>query len=286
MDGLNYHHLLYFWKVARSGSIARASAELELTQPTISEQIRLLENSLGRKLFDRVGRSLVLTDTGRTVYSYAERIFQLGEEMTDALRGTETRPAVLRVAVDPSVDPLVVTTLLAPAMRSPERSVLEVNHIPQEQALPQLSDGKLQLVLSSRPAESKVANTHPHLLLECGIAFVSARTLPATAKPPRSFEGLSFLMPPPPLRDSLQHWFRKQKISPRLAGVFDSYDLLRSFAEQGIGAFAVPDLPTSVSGFKVLGRSDAVRSRFYAFTRESKPKDPLLAAITASRKRR
>ncbi|HEX6161509.1 MAG TPA: LysR family transcriptional regulator, partial [Thermoanaerobaculia bacterium] len=78
MEWLNYHHLLYFWVVAREGSIARATGKLNLTQPTISTQLRMLEESLGEKLFEKSGRNLVLTEAGRIAFRYAEEIFALG----------------------------------------------------------------------------------------------------------------------------------------------------------------------------------------------------------------
>ncbi len=96
MDWLNYHHLMYFWMVAKEGSVSRASEQLHLAQPTLSSQIKKLEKSLGVKLFDRVGRQMVLTETGQMVYRYAEEIFTLGRELTDALRDAEPR----RLAVD------------------------------------------------------------------------------------------------------------------------------------------------------------------------------------------
>ena len=91
MASLNYHHLYYFWVVAREGSIVAASRELDLSQPTISSQIRTLEESLGVKLFERAGRGLVLTDTGRVAFRYADSIFTMGREMADALQGLTRR---------------------------------------------------------------------------------------------------------------------------------------------------------------------------------------------------
>ena len=87
MNQLNYQHLLYFWTVAREGTISKACELLFLTQPTISAQLRSLEKAAGAKLFNRVGRNLVLTETGQTVYRYAEQIFSLGRELQDTLGG-------------------------------------------------------------------------------------------------------------------------------------------------------------------------------------------------------
>lgn len=71
MEWLNYHHLFYFWVVAREGGVTRASEQLYLSQPTISAQIRALERSLGEKLFVKSGRNLILTEIGRVAFRYA-----------------------------------------------------------------------------------------------------------------------------------------------------------------------------------------------------------------------
>ena len=91
MEWLNYHHLHYFWVVARAGSIARASEELRLSQPTISNQLKTLEAALGHQLLERRGRGLVLTDVWRTVQRYADEIFRTGRELQQALKGVPTR---------------------------------------------------------------------------------------------------------------------------------------------------------------------------------------------------
>jgi DNA-binding MarR family transcriptional regulator len=88
MEWLNYHHLLYFWTVARTGNISNASKELLLAPPTISAQVSRLEDTLGEKLFARSGRRLVLTEAGRVVFRYAEDIFGLGRELMDRLKGS------------------------------------------------------------------------------------------------------------------------------------------------------------------------------------------------------
>lgn len=86
MEWLNDHHLLYFWAVAQDGSVVRASAELRLAQSTLSGQIRRLEQVLDVKLFDRVGRNLVLTEVGRTVFRYADELCSLGQDLVGTLK--------------------------------------------------------------------------------------------------------------------------------------------------------------------------------------------------------
>lgn len=84
-SSLNFKHLRYFWMVAKSGSIARASEQLHLTPQSISGQLSELEEALGVKLFRRAGRGLELTDTGQRLLGYAEQIFTLGDELLESL---------------------------------------------------------------------------------------------------------------------------------------------------------------------------------------------------------
>src|SRR6516225_6740015 len=121
MARLNYHHLMYFWTVAREGTIARACAQLQLTQPTISGQLRSLERAVGAKLFDRVGRNLALTETGRIVYRYADEIFSLGRELQETLRGRSPgRPVRLLVGFADTLPKEITYQLLEPALHLPE----------------------------------------------------------------------------------------------------------------------------------------------------------------------
>ena len=87
VERLNYHHLFYFWMVAREGTVARASEKLRLAQPTLSGQIHALEVALDEKLFERAGRKLRLTEMGRLVFRYADEIFSLGRELVDSVKG-------------------------------------------------------------------------------------------------------------------------------------------------------------------------------------------------------
>ena len=99
VDPLNHHHLFHFWTVVREGGVTRASDKLHVSQPTVSGQLRELQESLGEKLLVRSGRTVVLTDVGRTVYRYADEIFALGRELQQAVKGRVTHPARLAVEI-------------------------------------------------------------------------------------------------------------------------------------------------------------------------------------------
>src|SRR3989442_4284093 len=122
MEWLNYHHLLYFWVVAKEGSIVRASKELRLAHPTISGQIHRLEEILGEKLFSRKGRNLVLTDVGRVAFRYADEIFSLGQEFLDEVKGrASVRPIRLVVGVSDVLAKSIVHRMLEPAFHLQEQ---------------------------------------------------------------------------------------------------------------------------------------------------------------------
>src|SRR5207248_1118816 len=149
MEWLNYHHLLYFWMVAREGSIASACKELNLAQPTISGQLRALEENLEEKLFMRVGRRLVLTETGQLVFQYADEIFGLGRELTDVLRGRPRgRPIRLTVGISDLIPKLIAHRILQPAFALKEKVQLVCYEDHPDQLLLELSAHRLDLVLS------------------------------------------------------------------------------------------------------------------------------------------
>ena len=165
MEWLNYHHLLYFWTVAREGTIARASEELRLAQPTISGQIRVLEDQLGEKLFQRSGRNLVLTDMGRVVYRYADDIFGLGRELMDTLKDRPTgRPMRFQVGVADEVTKIIAYRLLEPAMRLPQPVQIVCRDGAPERLLTDLATHALDLVIADAPISPAIkvkAFSHP-----------------------------------------------------------------------------------------------------------------------------
>jgi len=178
MEWLNYHHLLYFWTVARNGSIARAAEELHLSQPTISNQLKTLEASLDVRLFERQGRRLVLTDVGRTVQRYADEIFRTGRELQLAVKGLPTgqRPR-LAAGVADVIPKLVAERLLRPAYEKVKDLTLTCREGPLPQLMAALSLHELDVVLSDRPAGETKVRAFSHPLGECGVVFLATPAL-------------------------------------------------------------------------------------------------------------
>jgi LysR family transcriptional activator of nhaA len=295
MEWINYHHLLYFWTVARTGSIARASQELLLSPPTISSQISRLEDRLGEKLFTRSGRRLVLTDAGQIAFRYAEEIFSLGRELTDTLQGRPTgHPLRLRVGVADHLPKWIAYHLINPAVLLPGSVRVICYEHRLDHLLAELAVNDLDVVLSDAPVGPQVkVRAFNHLLGECDVAFYNKRKVAAKLRGrfPHSLDGVPFLLPTEDssLRVSLDQWFNQQQVRPLIVGEFDDFSLLRTFAEAGHGAFAAPfilDAEMRQYGFGTIGHTSAVRSRFYAISVERKIKNPAVVAISEAARRK
>lgn len=287
MEWLNYHHLLYFWTVARKGSIAAASEELRLAAPTISNQIRKLEDNLGEKLFQRSGRSLVLTDMGRIAMRYADEIFSLGREFADTLKDRPTgRPLRLCVGIADVLPKLIAYKLLEPAFRlnMPVRLICREDR--PEHLLADLAVHDLDVVLSDSPVSpSANIRAFSHLLGECGVAFFATKNVEVGPKRfPNCVNGARFLVPTDnsAFRRSLDEWLATHDLRPIVTGEFEDFALLRAFAEEGFGMFAAPaviEKQLKRYGFRRIGKTDEIQVRFYALSVERRVAHPAVAAI-------
>ena len=296
MEWLNYHHLLYFWTVARQGSIARASKELRLAQPTISGQIRRLEHALGDKLFARKGRNLVLTEHGRLVFRYADEIFSLGRDLMDALAGRATsRPRQLLVGIVDVLPKTIVRLLLEPARKlaHPVRLVCREDRT-FEEFVGELANYSLDVVLADTPvAPGAQARAFSHLLGECGTSFFAARRLARARRRgfPGSLEGAPLLLPgaKSTVRRALDQWLHAKELRPSIVGEFDDPALMNLFAEDGAGIVAAPSVLEAELRrrfrLELVGRAKQLTQRFYAISVERKLQHPAVVAICESARR-
>ncbi len=289
MQWLNYQHLLYFWAVARRGSVAAAANELRLSGPTLSAQIRRLEESLGDKLLRRSGRRLVLTDTGRLIMPYADQIFSLGQQITEVSRGgLAPRPLRLAVGVVDVLSHLVVYRLLEPALRLRPRMQLIVRADRPERLLADLAAHDLDIVFSDSvlPAQART-QFFTHFLGESGMSFYAVPRLAALYRRrfPRSLEGapLLLLSEHTAAGHALDLWLESHRIRPEVIGRFDGFAIARVFAESGEGVLAAPWLiePELEQryGVKSIGRIPELKTQFYAVSLERKIQHPGVSAI-------
>ena len=296
MDWINYHHLLYFWAAAREGSITKACKKLHLTQPTVSGQIQALEKSLRAKLFERSGRSIALTDTGRIVFRYADEIFAIGRELQDALHDRPTgQPVRFAVGVADALPKVLVHRLLAPAREIKEPVRVTCIDGNPESLLAQLALHELDLVISDFPASPRLGmKAFTHALGDCGVTFFARDDLTREYRKgfPGSLTGAPMLLPigNTTLRRSLEQWFDERGIRPRISGEFADSALLKSFGAAGDGIFAAPtvveDDVRRMYGVSVVGREESIRERFYAISIEKRLKHPAVVAIAQAAKQR
>lgn len=296
MDWLNYHHLYYFWVVAREGSIARACELLELAQPTISHQIHELEQDLGHKLFTRAGRGIQLTEQGQVVYRYAQDIFALGRELQQAVKGLGRQRALqFRVGVAGFLPTLLVQRLLAPAWDFAEPIQVLCHADRAEPLLADMAVHQMDLVLADAPPRPAVrVRAYPHLLGESGVSFLGTPDLAARYRPgfPQSLHEAPLLVPPEqsPLRRALDRWLAAQEVHPFLRAIVAECAALEAFGQAGRGIFVVP---TSIEadavqrwGVEVIGQTEAVRSRWYAISADRKLKHPVANLLVRAARER
>lgn len=291
MDWLNYHHLLYFWAVAKEGSISAACEKLHLAQPTISGQLKKLEEAVGQKLYNRVGRNLVLTDAGRTVFRYADEIFSIGEELKEALKGRQTdRPLHLTVGVPDSLPKMIAYRLIEPAFRLNEKVHVECREGKLQDLLGELATHSVDVVLSDMQAASFVSvRAFNHFLGESGTTFYAASELAKTVsmkKFPECLDGCPMLLPcgAATLRRTIDHWFYSNEIRPDVVGDFEDTALMKVFAQAEHGVIPAPTVVEEEVcyqyGLEVVGRVPEIVERFYAITVERRIKHPAVAALS------
>lgn len=287
MEWLNYHHLFYFHAVVREGGVAAAARKLRVAHPTVSAQLRLLEEALGEDLFDRRGRSLVLTEGGKYVAQYAEEIFSLGQELVTSMRSRPTAKSPrLVVGIASPVPKLIARRLLAvydlqtPAVR------LTLRQGTTPDLVEELVAHRLDVVLADAPGPVR-ADVFDHPLGECGTTFFASEALSAKLSKgfPRSLDGAPFLMPGPDsaLRRGLEAFFAEKDLHPRVVAEIDDSALLKVYAQDGVGVFAgaTPLAAEVAQQFHVrpIGRVDAIRERYHLLTRERRIGEPLLRLL-------
>ena len=290
MEWLNYHHLLYFYTVAREGSVTRAADALRLAQPTLSGQIRKLEESLDEKLLVRHGRGLVLTDAGQLVYRYAEEIFSTGREMMDALRGRPTsRPARLLVGVADVVPKLISYQLLKTALELDEPVQLVLHEGKAEDLIAALGAQRFDMVLTDVPLNPQVVRVkaYNHPLGSCGVSFFATPALARRHRRgfPRSLDAAPMLMPTSntAMRHSLDRWFEGLGVRPEVVAEVEDTALMKVFGQHGAGIFAAPtavaDEVRASHGVQLVGETEEVREHFFVITVERRIMHPAVAAV-------
>lgn len=290
---MNFKHLHYFWVAAKAGGVVKAGEQLHTSPQTLSGQIKLLEDRLGRRLFRKSGRNVELTDDGRVALRYADEIFALGSEMEIALRqhrsvGGHQVPD-FRVGIEDAVAKTVAYRLLEPALHlaNPVRLICSEGQF--DDLMAQLALHKLDLVIADEPLTSRLSvKAFNHKLGSSHLSFLAAPALAATLEGrfPDCLNGAPMLMPggSSSVRPQLDAWLTRHQIAPRVVGEFTDGALMQAFGRQGSGVFLTPtvvqDEAASEFGVQVIGHTDEMVDDFYAISVERRITHPAVAAIT------
>lgn len=286
MNRLNFQHLHYFWMTAREGSLTRAAAVLQLSQPTLSNQIGKLEKQLGCKLLKRSGRGLVLTEPGKLALEYADEIFSLGQEFLQSI-SWQSPQKTLNVGVLNAVPKVIVHRLLQPAFADWKGAGLTCREGTLEQLATRLSLHELDVVISDVPLPPHLPfRAYSHRLGECGTSVLGHPDLVNAHRAAfPDLRNVPLLLPTrgSALRREIDLWFNPRDYRPRIAGEFDDSALLKVFAQQGLGLFFAP---TAVEqeiceqyGVVLLGQIPEVREAWFALSIERRLKHPAVVNI-------
>jgi len=295
---MNYKHLHYFWATAKAGGVMRAAEQLHTTPQTLSGQIKLLEDRLGRPLFRKKGRELELTEDGRMALAYAEDIFALGGELEAALRERTSegpKRVEFRVGVADSVAKTVAYQLLEPALNLPLPVHMVCHEWKFADLLAELALHKLDLVIADEPVSRRVSvKAFNHPLGSTAMSFFAAPALAARLQGPfpGCLDGAPMLIPSvaSSVRSAFDGWLKRHGLRPQVLGEFDDGALMKAFGREGRGVFISPSVVAQQTaqqyGVQIIGHSEELVENFYAISVERRITHPCVAAITESARAR
>ncbi len=289
MSNLNFKHLRYFWMVAKTGSIARAAEQLFLTPQSISGQLTEFADTLGVELFRRSGRNLELTDTGRRILSYAEDIFNSGDELLEVVRNQSHQSTLsFRVGCSDSVSKAIACRLVEPALGLPEPVRVICREGRLASLLADLAVHRLDMIIADRPMPTHLSvRGYNHLLGESSMGVFGTAALAATLRGPfpACMQEAPLLLPGEDfaIRPRLLQWLEAQQLRPRIVGEFDDSAMMKAFGQSGAGLFFAPNVLGAhiCEQYRVcqLGNVESLVEQVYAITTERRMSHPATVAI-------
>ncbi|MCU7376205.1 LysR family transcriptional regulator [Paucibacter sp. O1-1] len=274
IEQLNFHHLFYFWRVAKTGHLTQVANELHVSQSALSNQIRQLEERLGEALFERTGRRLVLTDTGQLALSYAENIFGLGQELLGRLQGRSEGMVRLRVGSVATLSRNYQENWIRPLLADPT-VMLTLESGMLDDLLLRLLSHQLDVVLANEavPADPD-RPLHCRFLGSQDISLVgpAATWRGRTLRIPEDLGGLELALPGPrhALRGQFDALCVAAGVSPRLRAEVDDMAMLRLVARDSGWLTVLPEVVVQdelrAGVLVTVGHSTLLQENFYALT--------------------
>jgi LysR family transcriptional activator of nhaA len=289
--GINFRHLYFFWAVAKEGSVTRAAERLGLAIQTVSTQLALLDQSLGKALLTQQGRRLVPTEAGRVALDYADQIFQLEDQLQQALLNVDAGRMRLTVGISDSLPKPVAYHFLSVTNRLEKNVKLICMEDEYDALLADLALNKLDVVLTDRAVRATPSlRVFSHLLMESPMQLYGAPKLARRYRRnfPASLNRAPLLLPTRnnALRGRIDAWFVQHGVHPEVVGEFEDNAMLNTFGRNGWGLFFAPAMleqdMREQFNVDLVGQASELLEQFYAISNERKIKHPAVEAILES----
>ena len=290
MIPFNYHHLYYFYVIAKEGSISKATQQLRLAQPTLSSQLKQFENFLNVKLFIRENRNLILTEEGRRVLEYAKMIFDIGRELKDRMVDLNHKGRIrIQIGVLNSLPKTITETLLNYLLNIDPTVFLIVKEDKINKLIQDLHDHELDLVLTDTPFQlPETKEIKNHFIGKIPIVFCVHPKLSKRFKNiPKDLNGAPLLLPASSRQifQTLQEYFTENNIEPNIIGEIEDVEVVRRLVLRGLGV-APLNLLTALKGpskqkLIILNKASkqTIFENFYLITKTRKVTHPLVEKL-------
>ena len=290
MIPFNYHHLFYFYTIAKKGSISRACEELSLAQPTLSAQLKQFERYLKVKLFLRENKRLVLTEEGRNILFYATEIFDVGREMMDGVKDHSIKGRLrIQIGISNYVSKTAVEALLNFLLKTEPGIYISIHEDKPEALIEGLKTHQIDAVLSDTLSPSNTQeDIEHHLVAQIPIIFCASQTLAKKYKHlPEDLNGAPMILPTTQSQayQAVQDYFISNKVKPRIIAEIQDVELVRRLVLSGAGIAPLNQLTATLAPSKtplvILNKKEkpSIWEKIYILTKTRKKKHPLVPKI-------
>jgi LysR family transcriptional activator of nhaA len=272
--------------VCKQGSVTKAADALFLTPQTVTGQIKSLEERMDGKLTKRNGRSIEPTELGQLIYKYADRMFGLSYEMLDIVNYSQRSNLLFEVGVADALSKRLVSKVLMNAVPEDNSIHLRCIESTHELLLEQLSQHKLDMILSDCPVDSSQS---PGLFSKkLGEVNMSFFTFTPMTKPcfPNVLEKTKLLIPGnrSAMGRKVLQWFDRQGIQPNILGEFDDVALMKAFAQYHSDViFLAPSVYISEvkndRNLQLIGQVDELKEEYYVIFAERMIQHPAVKNV-------
>lgn len=290
MIPFNYHHLYYFYVIAKEGSISKATHKLSLQQPTLSAQLKQFEKYLKMQLFVREGKKLILTNEGHYVFSYAKEIFDIGQEFLDHAKDLSHKGrGSIQIGIVKTVPKTIVEVLIHFILKESPDTYISLIKEEAGQLTKSLQDNVLDLILTDVPFEFGLKKELKQQLVgKIPVVFcVHPQLSPQFKKFPKDLHEAPLIMPSAPkqLYCAVRDFLAENGVTPKIVGEFDDLEIVRRLALRGHGVAPINLLTVKEAPAKekllILNSSKecSIFEHIYIITKKKKRTNPMLLKI-------